>query len=229
MRVLDGANGRLDALLPDRIRLFRLIGWQDEGDQTDQAPGQGAVEPGAAFEALRDDLIEKALALRDPDTGERVIQAAYRSEEVFEGRAFDTMPDLVLHTDRAKYVSFGHADFGSRRVVEPSYGQTGHHHMEGVVVLRGPDIRRGVALEGASLLDVTPTILTHMGLPVGDDMDGNVVGDAFELPPEIKTIPSWDEVEGNDGQHPPERKLNSTESEEALKILMEVVIYLLNN
>jgi predicted AlkP superfamily phosphohydrolase/phosphomutase len=141
---------------------------------------QGAVEPGAEYEALRGELIEKALALRDPDTGDRVIQAAYRSEEVFAGRAFETMPDLVLHTDRAKYVSFGHADFGSRQIVEPSFGQTGHHHMQGVVVLRGPDIRQGVTLEGARLLDIAPTALYAMGLPVPRYMDGVVLVDAFK-------------------------------------------------
>lgn len=144
---------------------------------------QGAVEPGAAYESLRDEIIHKALALRDPETGENIVQAAYRSQEVFAGRALDTMPDLVLHTDRAKYVSFGHADFGSRRVVEPSYGQTGHHHMQGIVVLRGPDVRPGAELQGASLLDVAPTALYAMGLPVPRYMDGVVLENAFK--PEV--------------------------------------------
>jgi len=141
---------------------------------------QGAIDPGDAYEALRDELIEAALALRDPKTGEKVIQAAYRSEEVFHGRAFETMPDLILHTDRAKYVSFGHADFGSGNIIEPSFGQTGHHHMQGIVVLRGPDVRAGAKLEGATLLDVAPTVLYAMGLPVPHYMDGAVLEAAFE-------------------------------------------------
>lgn len=141
---------------------------------------KGAIDPGDAYEALRDELVEAALALRDPKTGEKVIQAAYRSEEVFHGRAFETMPDLILHTDRAKYVSFGHADFGSGNIIEPSFGQTGHHHMQGIVVLRGPDVRAGTKLEGATLLDVAPTVLYAMGLPVPRYMDGTVLEAAFQ-------------------------------------------------
>ena len=87
----------------------------------------------------------------------------------------ERMPDLVLHTDRARYVSFGHADFGSNKTVEMSIGQTGHHHMSGVLAMKGPGVRPGATLEGLSILDVAPTILHYMGLEVPDHMDGEVL------------------------------------------------------
>jgi hypothetical protein len=90
------------------------------------------------------------------------------------------LPDLVLHTDRARYVSFGHADFGSNKTLEPSIGQTGHHHMVGVLAMKGPGIRRGLTLDGASILDVAPTILHYLGLDVPDYMDGQVLTRAFQ-------------------------------------------------
>ena len=138
----------------------------------------GAVSP-EEYEALRDQIIQAAMALRDPADGSQVLQQVYRREEVFQGASSERLPDLVLHTDRAKYVSFGHADFGSNRVIEPSIGQTGHHHMVGVVGLRGPGVRAGFKLEGASLLDLAPTILHYMGLPVPNYMDGRVLAAAF--------------------------------------------------
>jgi predicted AlkP superfamily phosphohydrolase/phosphomutase len=138
----------------------------------------GAVSP-EEYEALRDQIIQAAMALRDPTDGSQVLQQVYRREEVFQGASSERLPDLVLHTDRAKYVSFGHADFGSNKVIEPSIGQTGHHHMVGVVGLRGPGIRAGFKLEGASLLDLAPTILHYMGLPVPNYMDGRVLAAAF--------------------------------------------------
>jgi len=107
------------------------------------------------------------------------VPVVYRREEVFHGISAARLPDLVLHTDRAKYVSFGHADFGSNQVIEPSLGQTGHHHMNGVLVLRGPGVRAGVRLTGASLVDPTPTILHYLGLPVPRYMDGRVLTEAF--------------------------------------------------
>lgn len=138
----------------------------------------GAVSP-EEYEALRDQIIQAAMALRDPADGSQVLQQVYRREEVFQGASSERLPDLVLHTDRAKYVSFGHADFGSNKVIEPSIGQTGHHHMVGVVGLRGPGVRAGFKLEGASLLDLAPTILHYMGLPVPNYMDGRVLAAAF--------------------------------------------------
>lgn len=127
------------------------------------------------YEALRDYIAEEALALRDPEEGSRIVQHVYRREEVFHGPSVERLPDLVLHTDRARYVSFGHADFGSNKTIERSIGQTGHHHMVGVLVARGPGVRPGATVEGASILDLAPTILHYMDLEVPDHMDGRVL------------------------------------------------------
>jgi predicted AlkP superfamily phosphohydrolase/phosphomutase len=139
---------------------------------------QGAVDP-SEYEALRDAIIAAAKELRDHEDGSQVVPMVYRREEIFHGLSTPRLPDLVLHTDRAKYVSFGHADFGSNQIIEPSTGQTGHHHMNGVIGLKGPGVRQGVKLEGAGLLDPTPTILHYLGLPIPEYMDGRVISEAF--------------------------------------------------
>lgn len=139
----------------------------------------GIVAPGEEYEALRQRLIAAAEALRDPETGDRVIQCAYRREEIFAGAALSRMPDLLLHTDRSRYVSFGHADFGSNRIIEPSVGQTGHHMMEGILLMAGPAVRRGVQLTGARIVDIAPTVLYALGLPIPPDLDGRVLREAF--------------------------------------------------
>jgi hypothetical protein len=84
-------------------------------------------------------------------------------------------PDIILHTDRSKYVSFGHADFGSNQLIEPSIGQTGHHTMEGIVILRGAGIPAGASMQGANIVDIAPTTLALMGLSVPAEMDGQVL------------------------------------------------------
>lgn len=137
----------------------------------------GAVSP-ADYDKLRTEIAEAALQLRDPVDGQ-VVHQVYNREDVFHGVSAARLPDLVLHTDRAKFVSFGHADFGSNKITEPSTGQTGHHHMIGVVGLKGPGVRVGMELEEASLMDLAPTILHYMGLPVPSHMDGQVLTAAF--------------------------------------------------
>jgi predicted AlkP superfamily phosphohydrolase/phosphomutase len=56
---------------------------------------------------------------------------------------------------------------------------SGTHDLDGVIIMKGPDIKRGHVISGATVLDVTPTLLALKGLPVGRDMDGSVLEDVF--------------------------------------------------
>jgi len=66
------------------------------------------------------------------------------------------------------------------------YGQgTYEHHEEpripnGVIFLRGPHIREGYQLKKAHIYDILPTLLYILDLPVGEDMDGKVLTEAFD-------------------------------------------------
>jgi hypothetical protein len=55
-------------------------------------------------------------------------------------------------------------------------------------------IRQDATIPGATLLDITPTVLMLFGLPVGGDMEGKVLVNAFEQPPGIERIDSWENV-----------------------------------
>ena len=67
------------------------------------------------------------------------------------------------------------------------------------------------------MLDIAPTILTLYGLPVGEDMDGKVLSQAFVKTPQVAFIPSWEEVPGADGRHPPHTRLDPVAAHEALE------------
>jgi predicted AlkP superfamily phosphohydrolase/phosphomutase len=49
----------------------------------------------------------------------------------------------------------------------------------GIFAIKGPGIKQGNQLNQVSIYDVTPTLLYHFGLPLGEDMDGRVILDAF--------------------------------------------------
>lgn len=104
---------------------------------------------------------------------------------------------------------------------EPAGPAVEHRHF-GILCMKGPALRRDEQILGASVLDICPTILTLCGLPPGKDMDGKVLANAFREPPRIEPIPSWDEVPGDAGLHPPDRQLDAMASAEAFKQLVEL-------
>jgi predicted AlkP superfamily phosphohydrolase/phosphomutase/tetratricopeptide (TPR) repeat protein len=94
------------------------------------------------------------------------------------------------------------------------------HRDFGVLAMMGPGIKQDELLHGANVLDVAPTVLTMFGLPVGSDMDGKVLTGAFEYPPKVETIPSWEEVPGEDGRHSPDTLLDPVGAKESLDQLV---------
>lgn len=99
----------------------------------------------------------------------------------------------------------------------------GCHRPFGVVCLKGPDIRKGERLYGASILDVTPTVLALLGLPIGADMDGRPWLEAFEKPPKPERIFSWEGV-GDDqaGLHAEHFRQDPAEAAQAVQQLVEL-------
>ncbi len=67
------------------------------------------------------------------------------------------------------------------------------HRSLGMICAAGPGLKADQRVYGASILDVTPTVLTLFGLPVGEDMDGRVMVDAFEETPGIDRVPTWED------------------------------------
>ncbi len=51
---------------------------------------------------------------------------------------------------------------------------------DGAVFFYGQGVRRGNNIEGVRLIDLAPTVLYYLGLPVGRDMDGVVQSDLFQ-------------------------------------------------
>ena len=99
-------------------------------------------------------------------------------------------------------------------------GPAVEHSPYGIFVMAGPGIRKDEPLFGVTVLDLAPTVLTLYGLPAGEDMDGRVVAGAFENPPQTGTIPSWEDVAGNDGRHPPHTRLDPVAAAEAMEQLV---------
>jgi predicted AlkP superfamily phosphohydrolase/phosphomutase/tetratricopeptide (TPR) repeat protein len=96
------------------------------------------------------------------------------------------------------------------------------HRDFGILAMRGAGIRTGELLHGASVLDIAPTIFSLYGLPVGEDMDGKVLTQALVEPAAPVSIPTWEDVPGPDGRHPPHTRLDPVAAHEALEQMIEL-------
>ena len=59
----------------------------------------------------------------------------------------------------------------------------GCHHPRGILVFHGAGVPRGQELQGVSPLDIAPTMLALMGLPVPKAMKGRVLSELWGAPP----------------------------------------------
>jgi predicted AlkP superfamily phosphohydrolase/phosphomutase/tetratricopeptide (TPR) repeat protein len=100
--------------------------------------------------------------------------------------------------------------------MEPA-GPAVQHRQFGIICMKGDHIKQDERIYGATLLDVTPTILTLFGLPVGEDMDGRVLVHAFQEPPAIARIPSWESEAGNCGMHPSDLRMDPAAAQAVLQ------------
>jgi predicted AlkP superfamily phosphohydrolase/phosphomutase len=141
---------------------------------------QGIVSPGVEYERVVDELVDRLSRLRHPQTSQAIPVRVYRREEIYHGDHLEESPDVVFLPEDMRYNGFGLYQFSSRSWLEPIFDRSGGHRMDGIVMFLGPGIRRGHELEDAALIDLAPTVLAALGVPVPDDMDGQVLSEAFE-------------------------------------------------
>lgn len=155
---------------------------------------QGTVEPGEEYEQLRTDLIRRLEEWRHPVSGERIVEKAYRREEVYEGASLDEAPDIVVKwATHEEYTYAFRVSSKSRTLqwieeLDPQRqdnmaffsGKSGSHRDNGIFLAEGPEVIAGKTINGARIIDVAPTILHLLGVPTPADMDGRALIEVLE-------------------------------------------------
>jgi len=150
-----------------------------------------------------------------------VVEAGYRFHDMMLDRTLSMIDEnttVVLLSDHGF-----HSDHQRPLYIpnEPS-GPAVEHSPYGIFVMAGPGIKKGIEVSGASVLDVTPTLLYHAGLPVGKDMEGKVLYQCFEQAKEANFIDSWELVSGDSGMHDEYSREDPWAAQEALQQLVEL-------
>jgi len=132
------------------------------------------------------------------DLFNEIISGVYRFHDMMLGRQLELAGEdvtVILVSDHG----FESDHLRPREVSNEPAGIAYEHSQYGIFLAKGPGIKKDNLVYGASILDITPTILHLLDLPIADDMDGLPLLSIFEDPKIPKNIDSWENVPGQAG------------------------------
>jgi predicted AlkP superfamily phosphohydrolase/phosphomutase/tetratricopeptide (TPR) repeat protein len=162
---------------------------------------------------------QKHISEEDFELYKGVVEGGYRFHDMMLGVLLKLAGEettVILVSDHG----FLTENLRPARIPHEPAGPAAEHSPYGIFAMKGPGIKGDELVFGSSLLDITPTVLTLFGLPVGEDMDGKPLVECFEAPPAIETIPSWEGVQGDAGLHPPDLRMDAADAREAINQLV---------
>ncbi len=134
---------------------------------------QGIVKP-AEVEALRNELKAKFEALPD-HTGADIGTRVFKPQEIYKA-CNGVPPDLIVYFGNLFWRSVGSVGHGSIYTFDNDTGPDDCNHAQfGIVIKHDPEISEGQGgreLFGLQLMDMAPSILEQLDVPVPADMQG---------------------------------------------------------
>jgi predicted AlkP superfamily phosphohydrolase/phosphomutase len=128
------------------------------------------------YQAFRRRLVEALSAFKDPVTGDRVVTNVQTREEAYPGAYTHLAPDLLVTLRDHGFVSTLNSDSPLKRRKHP----VGTHHPEGIFIAGGAGIKSAATAGPLSILDVAPTILFSLDVPIPKNFEGRVPVEVFE-------------------------------------------------
>jgi predicted AlkP superfamily phosphohydrolase/phosphomutase len=186
---------------------------------------EGCVQPGEEYEALRTSILDEVRKLREPESGKPIVLEAYRREELYHGERLETAPDIIIVTEDCYKGGTSIDQLISEVPLDVISKLSGVHRMDGIILAQGPHIRSNARIEGAGIIDVAPTVLYALGMPIPSDMDGEPLSELFEDAYTRQTATTYTD----------ERKVEdvasdeygySEEEEESVRLKLEALGYL---
>ena len=137
----------------------------------------GTVEPGEEYESMRREIVEKLRNLRDPETGDKIVEDVLTKDDVYSGECFDEAPDIILLPKDDGYAFIALRSYSSYIERNPMWSSG--HSMNGIFILRGPDVLRGAETDTIQMADCMPTVMHLLDVPIPEDVDGRVLDELF--------------------------------------------------
>ncbi len=133
----------------------------------------GVIPPGE-YESFRDRLAAELEGIRD-EQGNDIGTKVYKPEAIYQ-QVNNIAPDLIVYFGDLYWRSVGSVGMNTVYTYENDTGpDDANHAQQGIFIAAGPGIPSGQRLEGLSLLDTGPTVLSLFGVAAPAHMRGKVV------------------------------------------------------
>jgi predicted AlkP superfamily phosphohydrolase/phosphomutase len=188
--------------IPDMVESwarFSVIDWSQTQAYSEETPyfpsiwinlrgrePMGIVEP-QDYVQVRERIITQLTAWRNPYSGQKLIKRVHRREDLYVGPQVERAPDLTIEWQLDNGYSYLFRPSTGRRrppvhqldTQEQRRVKSGDHRDEGIFLASGPLFTAPGELKEAGILDLAPTILYLLGLPIPPEMDGKVLAQLF--------------------------------------------------
>jgi len=135
---------------------------------------QGKVDP-SEYHSVVLELSEKLRAMPG-ENGQPLDTETFKRVDIHSGPYSKYGPDLFIYFDQCRYNISEMIGYDSLYSYDTAKGSDdGGHGRQGFLAMVGPGIPAIGELKGMTLLDVAPTILSLMGLPIPEDMEGKIL------------------------------------------------------
>ncbi len=138
-------------------------------------PGDPGIRP-EDYETFRDRLIADLKSLKHPLTGAPIVTDVLKREEHFPGQHMTRACDLTLVLSDNGFVSIKNL----KPCIADRPQAIGTHHPDGIFMAAGRGIGAAGMVDTRQIVDVAPTLLHSLGLPVPADFEGEVPASFFD-------------------------------------------------
>ena len=142
----------------------------------------GIVSTGKEQEKVIQYITEQLFSLKDPANNTPVISEVIKKEDIFHGPRTEEATDIYFFFKEGHYY-FPSPDVSGNEIFTKLNGTiplSGHHiahrsTQRGIFIAHGPAINNPAGLDEIRMIDMAPTILYLLGLPLPAEMEGNII------------------------------------------------------
>ncbi|NUO07811.1 MAG: alkaline phosphatase family protein [Candidatus Brocadia sp.] len=147
----------------------------------------GIVSP-EEYDSLIHEIRTRLYELNDPDTGRKIISKVFTKEELYQGPYVGSAPDIQFLLSESYYMFSKSLDNATlfRDMDHNNYAINAHHinseesSYNAIFMAYGKHIKHTGLNTTPRIVDIVPTVLYLMGLPVPDELDGRPIAEILD-------------------------------------------------